>query len=146
MIARRFPEYLMHELSIAESILDAVRAELRGYPGARPLRVGLCIGELAAVDIDSLSFCFESIVRGTEWESLTLEAKVCPPTRRCFDCGEDFESIDYNNICPRCSGANTFSTGGDELDFDFLEVETDGASPTQVESVERESADCRGVA
>ena len=132
----------MHELSIAESILDAVRAELRGYPGARPLRVGLRIGELAAVDIDSLSFCFESIVRGTEWESLTLDAKICPPTRRCRDCAEDFPSLDYNAVCPRCGCGNTFSTGGDELDFDYLEVETDGASPTQVESAERESANC----
>ena len=133
----------MHELSIAESILDAVRAELRSYPGARPLRVGLRIGELAAVDMDSLKFCFESIVLGTDWESLTLDAKVCPPTRRCHDCGEDFQSTDYNTVCPRCSSGNTFSTGGDELDFDYLEVETDGASSTQVESVEREPADCR---
>jgi hydrogenase nickel incorporation protein HypA/HybF len=136
----------MHELSIAESILDAVRAELLRYPGARPVRVGLRIGQLAAVDIDSLNFCFESVVRGTDWESLTLDAKSCPPTRRCLDCGEEFVSVDYNVVCPKCHGANTMSTGGDELDFDYLEVETDGASSTEVEGVERKSADCRGVA
>jgi hydrogenase nickel incorporation protein HypA/HybF len=139
-------ELRVHELSIAESILDAVRIELRGYPGARPLRIGLRIGELAAVDVDSLTFCFESIVRGTDWESLLLAVKACPPTRRCLDCAEDFESIDYNIVCLRCGSRNTFSTGGDELDFDYLEVETDGATPTQVESVEREPAHCRGTA
>ena len=126
----------MHELSIAESILDAVRAELLRYPGAKPLRVGLRIGVLAAVDIDSLSFCFESVVRGTDWDSLTLDAKSCPPTRRCLACLGDFESVEYNTLCPRCGDGNTISTGGDELDFDYLEVETDGAPSTQVQSTE----------
>jgi hydrogenase nickel incorporation protein HypA/HybF len=64
----------MHELSIAESILEAVRKELAGRPGAKPIRVGLRIGELAAVDVDSLTFCFEAVVRGTDWETLQLDA------------------------------------------------------------------------
>lgn len=126
----------MHELSIAESILDAVRLELLRYPGSKPVRVGLRIGQLSAVDIDSLNFCFESVVRGTDWELLTLDAKSCPPTRRCLACSEDFESVEYNTLCPRCGDGNTISTGGDELDFDYLEVETDGASSAQVEGTE----------
>ncbi len=126
----------MHELSIAESILDAVRKELQSHPGARPTRVGLRIGELAAVDVDSLSFCFESVVRGTEWERLQLDARVCPQRRRCADCGNEFAVVEYNTSCLACASVNTKLTSGDELDFDYLEVETDGTPATEVKGSE----------
>jgi hydrogenase nickel incorporation protein HypA/HybF len=126
----------MHELSIAESILDAVRKELASHPGARPIRVGLKIGELAAVDVDSLSFCFEAVLKGTDWESLELDARVCPQRRTCKDCGNDFAVIDYNSRCPTCAGSNTTLSSGDELDFDYLEVETDGTFVAEVKGAE----------
>jgi hydrogenase nickel incorporation protein HypA/HybF len=126
----------MHELSIAESILEAVRKELVSYPGARPTRVGLRIGELAAVDVDSLSFCFEAVLRGTEWESLRLDAQVCRQRRICKDCGKEFAVVKYKASCPACASANTKPSGGDELDFDYLEVETDGTSAIEVKSAE----------
>lgn len=126
----------MHELSIAESILDAVRKELSSHPGARPMRVGLRIGELAAVDVDSLTFCFEAVLRGTEWESLQLDARVCPQRRICNDCGNEFAVVKYNSNCPACASSNTKLTSGDELDFDYLEVETDGTPAIEVKGTE----------
>ena len=126
----------MHELSIAESILAAVRTELIQHPGARPIRVGLRIGELAAVDVDSLSFCFQAVVKGTDWESLQLDARVCPQHRGCVDCSNEFPVIAYNAACPKCGGSNTKLTSGDELDFDYLEVETDGTPALEVKGTE----------
>ncbi len=52
----------MHELSIADSILGAVRTEAARRPGARVAKVGLRLGELSGVDRESLSFCFEALV------------------------------------------------------------------------------------
>ena len=126
----------MHELSIAESILEAVRKELVSRPGARPTRVGLRIGELAAVDVDSLTFCFEAVLKGTDWASLQLVARVCPQRRICKECGNEFAVIEYNADCPACASSHTKLTSGDELDFDYLEVETDGALATEVEGAE----------
>jgi hydrogenase nickel incorporation protein HypA/HybF len=126
----------MHELSIAESILTAVRKELVNHPGARPTRVGLRIGELAAVDVDSLTFCFEAVLAGTEWEGLKLEARVCPQCRLCKECGNEFAVVEYNSRCPACASSNTRPISGDELDFDYLEVETDGTPVTQVQGAE----------
>ena len=126
----------MHELSIAESILEAVRKELMSHPGARPTRVGLRIGEMAAVDVDSLSFCFEAVLRGTEWEGLQLDARVCPQRRKCNECCNEFAVVEYEARCTSCGSDSTKPISGDELDFDYLEVETDGTPAVEVKGAE----------
>jgi len=63
----------MHEVALAGSILDAVRAEALTRKPARPVKVGVRIGEMAGIDPDSLAFCFEALVQGTELEPLELE-------------------------------------------------------------------------
>jgi hydrogenase nickel incorporation protein HypA/HybF len=132
----------MHELSIAESILDAVRRELATRPGATPVRVGLRVGELAAIDVDSLSFCFDAILRGTAWEGLQLDARICPQRRICGSCGNEFAVIAYAAACPACASLNTRVSSGDELDFDYLEVETNGTAGAEDQSTEREPDRC----
>ena len=51
----------MHELGIAESVLEAVRRETARFPGSKATRVGVRIGPMAGVDAASLSFCFEAV-------------------------------------------------------------------------------------
>ena len=63
----------MHEMSIADSILDAVRSESARHGGAHISKVGIRLGELAGVDRESLSFCFDALVQGTELEPLELD-------------------------------------------------------------------------
>jgi Zn finger protein HypA/HybF involved in hydrogenase expression len=53
----------MHEMGIASSVLEAVDQELHRQPGCRATRVGLRIGEYAAVDQDSLRFAFEVLAK-----------------------------------------------------------------------------------
>ena len=62
----------MHEMGIANSILDAVRTEAERNPGSRPSRVGLRLGEWAGVDIESLRFCFGALVAGSDLAGLEL--------------------------------------------------------------------------
>ncbi len=62
----------MHELGIANSVIEAVRAEAARRPGGRVTKVGLRIGGMAGVDRESLSFCFEVLVRDTDLASATL--------------------------------------------------------------------------
>jgi hydrogenase nickel incorporation protein HypA/HybF len=50
----------MHELGIAQSILDAIRRETASHPGARAVKAGVCVGPMAGVDCESLAFCFEA--------------------------------------------------------------------------------------
>ena len=67
----------MHEMGIANSVLEAVHQELHRYPGRRATKVGLRVGEYAGVDRESLQFCFEALVKGTEFQPLELEIEWC---------------------------------------------------------------------
>src|ERR1017187_8669772 len=89
----------MHELGIASSILDCVQAEARRHPGVRISKVGVKIGELAGVDVDSLQFGFECIVKDTVWDGLLLEVEAIPRVQRCPKCqGTGFIIIERGGI------------------------------------------------
>jgi hydrogenase nickel incorporation protein HypA/HybF len=62
----------MHEVGIAQGILDAVRVETAAHKPARASKVGIRIGEMSGVDPNSLAFCFEVLVKGTDLEPLEL--------------------------------------------------------------------------
>jgi hydrogenase nickel incorporation protein HypA/HybF len=64
----------VHELGIAGSVLEAVR-ERAAVERSRVVRVGVRIGPLAGVDRNSLSFCFDAMVKGSEFEPLALEVE-----------------------------------------------------------------------
>ncbi|HXJ16443.1 MAG TPA: hydrogenase maturation nickel metallochaperone HypA [Candidatus Polarisedimenticolia bacterium] len=113
----------MHELGIAASVLDAVQAEAQKYPGMRMSRVGLRIGELAAVDPEALRFAFEALTRETEFESMALEIEMCPRRHRCGDCATVFEARDFVFACPRCGASHTECISGEELEIAYLEVD-----------------------
>jgi hydrogenase nickel incorporation protein HypA/HybF len=63
----------MHEVTVAAGILDAVRAEVAAQKPARAIKVGVRIGQMAGIDPESLAFCFEALVKGTDVEPLELE-------------------------------------------------------------------------
>lgn len=63
----------MHEVAVAGGILDAVRAEVAARRPARAVKVGVRIGEMAGIEPESLAFCFEALVKGTDLEPLELE-------------------------------------------------------------------------
>lgn len=113
----------MHEMGIANSVLIAVRTEAARYAGSVPCKVGVRIGELAAIDADALRFCFDALIRDTELGSLQLEIEVCPRRHRCTACGKEFVVHDYEFQCPQCAGLQSECIGGDELELAYIEVE-----------------------
>jgi hydrogenase nickel incorporation protein HypA/HybF len=113
----------MHEMGIANSILEAVRTEARRYPGSRPKKVGVRLGELAAIDPESLRFCFDALILDTDLEGLALETEWVERRHLCRDCGREFAIRDYDFECPGCQGLNSECIAGDELELAFVEVE-----------------------
>ena len=114
---------LMHELGIATSILDCVQAEAHRRPDVHITKVGVRIGELAGVDIDSLQFGFECIVKDTDWEGLVLAVESIPRVQRCPKCAHEFRMNDYDPQCPQCGEFATQCISGEELDIAYMEVD-----------------------
>lgn len=136
----------MHELALAQSILDAVARELEAYPGATPLRVGVRVGALAAVDVDALRFCFEIALRGSKWPLLKLDAEVLQAEAHCLVCGHRTRAESTVMDCERCGSTQTVMHGSDELDLTSLEVERDGNDNAETKSAQREPENCHSAA
>jgi hydrogenase nickel incorporation protein HypA/HybF len=123
----------MHELSIASAVLEQLEKLRREQGGARISKVALRVGELAGVDVDCLRFAFECLVKETEWESLMLEIEWLPRRQRCpacdleFPCGGD-TAVERMaapfTACPRCGEMITELVAGEELEIDYIEVES----------------------
>jgi hydrogenase nickel incorporation protein HypA/HybF len=113
----------MHEFAIASSVLDAVRTESRLRPGMRVCKIGVRIGDLAGLDPDALSFCFEALTKETDLESVVLEIERKPRRQRCSRCANEFAVVNYETSCPDCGEAFTVFLSGDELELTYLEME-----------------------
>ena len=120
-------------MGIAYSVLAAVRTESQRHHGQVPRKVGVRIGEMAALDPEALRFCFEAITRDTDMKSLELEIEVCPLRYRCRQCGHEFNVRDYEIQCPQCASMKTECVGGQELDLAYLEVDEDEPSAVGAE-------------
>jgi hydrogenase nickel incorporation protein HypA/HybF len=119
----------MHEMGIANSILEAVRSEARRFPNGHICKVGVRIGELAGVDPDSMSFCFEAMVRETDLEPLAIEIEYCSRRHQCRACQNIFSATMEGSPCPSCGGLDSHFVAGDELELSYLEVEDGTSSP-----------------
>jgi len=124
----------MHEMGIANSVLEAVRTEMERYPSALACKVAVRVGEMTAIDQDALRFCFEAITRDTDLESIELDIQVCPRRHRCRNCRGEFVVTEHDFCCPRCASPDTEFAGGDELELAYLEVEEYGASTAGTKS------------
>jgi len=113
----------MHEVGIANSIIEAGQTEAARHAGSKLVRIGIRVGALAGVDNDALRFAFTVLIQGTEMEAVAFEIQSCPRRNRCLECDCEFESGVYSDPCPRCQSERSIVTGGEELDIAFVEVE-----------------------
>ncbi len=113
----------MHEFAIASSVLQAVQTEVRLRPGMRVSKIGVRIGDLAGLDPDALSFCFQALTKETELESVVLVIERKPRRQRCSRCAHEFVVVNYETSCPECGEGLTAFLGGDELELAYLEME-----------------------
>ena len=113
----------MHEIGIADAILNSVRTETGTRPGFVPRKVAVRIGELAAVDPDALRFAFEALTRETELESLELRIEMCSRQHLCVQCNFRFHVTEPDFCCPQCGNQFTRCVSGEELEIAYLEME-----------------------
>lgn len=110
----------MHELSIAQAVLDVVE---RHAAGRRVTAVELEVGHLRQVVPSALSFAWELITPGTVAEGAELELREVPAAGFCGSCEMETALPDLPLRCERCGGFDLDLIRGEELLVDSLEVE-----------------------
>lgn len=114
----------MHELSIAEAIINSTLEEIQKHGGGRVEEVGLRIGYLSGVMPDALEFAYEIAVKDTPLDGSGISMEMVPASGTCSDCGEpcSFEMTPF--ACPACGSFNIVLKGGYELDISYIKIES----------------------
>lgn len=105
----------MHELSIAEGIIEIVERTAAANNVGRVKKVRVAIGELAGVDIPSLEFAWVSVRKGGPAAEATLEIERPKGEAWCLDCAKTVPLARYGDPCPFCGGYRLAATGGTEM-------------------------------
>ncbi len=92
----------MHEMSIAESILNIVEQELEKHNCTKLILVRVHYGALAQIVAHSLQFCFEAIIKDGPYAGARLELEEIPLLLRCGACAKDFNPQEGEVFSP-CS-------------------------------------------
>jgi hydrogenase nickel incorporation protein HypA/HybF len=118
----------MHEMSIAEGIIDIVERTAKQAGISRVKSVRISVGKLAGVDIPSLQFAWESVTRGGPAEGAALDIERPEGEAWCFDCSKNVPLKQFGEPCPFCGGYRLQPTGGTEMRvIDFVPADDDDA-------------------
>lgn len=113
----------MHEMSVAQNILEIVREHVSSDDGKNVHTIKLKIGELSGVVPDSLLFCFDIIKNDSLFKNAVLNVEYVPITAMCKSCNK-ISQLEYGVfICPICYGNDIELITGNELNI--VEIEMD---------------------
>jgi hydrogenase nickel incorporation protein HypA/HybF len=113
----------MHELSIANSIIDLASEAASSAGATRVTAVHIRIGSLAGVAAESLTFCYEVATRGTPLDGSRLVVESAPVVVHCPTCEWNVELKDLLRfVCSRCGTPTTDVRSGRELEIESIEV------------------------
>jgi len=105
----------MHEMALAESMVEIVEATARRSGATRVTEVRLELGALSHVERDALAFCFDAVTRGGLADGAKLAIVATPGAAWCMPCGESVAIDRRGEPCPRCGGYQLHVTAGDEM-------------------------------
>lgn len=113
----------MHELSIAQNLLDLVSEQCL-KKGFREIEsVNIKIGKASGIMPDALCFAFNAIKVDTIAEKADLNILEVPVSGICRDCNLEFiVEEEYILSCPLCDSSSFVITSGRELDIIDMEV------------------------
>jgi len=117
----------MHELAIAENLLQIVNETIKEHHLIKVERIKLKIGILTAVVPEALEFSWRALTEDTMLEHTRLDMEIVTVRGRCKGCGKEvsYKTNDaFCFLCPECGGEIEILTGR-ELNIEEIEGEGD---------------------
>jgi hydrogenase nickel incorporation protein HypA/HybF len=121
----------MHEMALAQSMLEIVEQTARANGAARVTLVCIEIGALSHVAPDALRFCFDVVTRETVADGALLEIRTTPGEAWCMPCGMSVALPRLGEACPHCGSYQLTVSNGDAMRV--LEIEA-GLAPREREA------------
>jgi len=112
----------MHELSIAQNILDIIGEHVPSEQRRQIRIIRLKVGEQAGVVPESLEFCFNTLIEGTNLQGAVLEMERVPFMVKCNTCGNASGNESGILLCSSCSGNDVTMISGNELQITAMEI------------------------
>ena len=108
-------EAIMHELSIAQSIVELAEREARNHQADSIEELELEIGALAGIEWNALEFALESAIKGSLLEDARVVRLKIAGEGRCGDCENIFPVENLFSACPVCGSYAVKIIKGKEL-------------------------------
>ena len=112
----------MHELSIAQNIISIVEESTKTLANGKVTNIHLRVGKMSNVLVDSLCFCFDSLIDGTRLAEAKLIIEEIPITLFCNNCSKNTEILEFSFSCAHCNSTNVEMKSGNELEICKVEV------------------------
>jgi hydrogenase nickel incorporation protein HypA/HybF len=113
----------MHEMALAEGILQLVEETAQREHAQRVKLVVLEIGQLSTVEADALKFCFDAVTKGSIASGAALEIVRVPGAGWCMECAATLPMQELFGACPQCGGYQMQATGGTEMRVKEIEID-----------------------
>lgn len=113
----------MHELWLCKSILEIIKQKAVDLNCTRIKQIILEIGQLSAVEKDSLIFSFNVITEGTVAENAEILIIDIPGEALCESCKKKVPLRQYYDECGSCGSHSLKVTQGEELRVKSMVVE-----------------------
>lgn len=120
----------MHEMSIAEALVEAVERERMRYLDARVAAVHVRVGALRLVVAEVLKSCYDAVTRDTSLAGSHLEVETVEARARCPQCGHEFAVEERWFECPQCHAVGGELLCGQELELTEIELQEQVAATT----------------
>ena len=113
----------MHELSLAQNILDIVSDQCVRSGYKRVESINLRVGRASGIMPDALLFAFDAIKSDSIARGAVLHIEEVPVSGHCSGCLQSFMvEEEYILTCPLCGGRDFKVTGGREMEVIDMEV------------------------
>jgi hydrogenase nickel incorporation protein HypA/HybF len=113
----------MHEITLMQSVLEAVSRSASIHHLTRVTKVKLIVGKLTAVLPEALQFAFMALTPHTALAGATLIIEEQPVKLQCLTCNRTFEVAEPLFLCGGCGGTAVQLLAGKELYLAYYEGE-----------------------